>query len=86
MRSRVGLKQIYIFKTETTASAGGLEANVHVGVNADGTYTVSVALPQIQGKMRFRVVEITTTPETGVRPNYNGRSALAQSPGICLLS
>jgi pimeloyl-ACP methyl ester carboxylesterase len=37
-------------KTETTASAGGLEANVHVGVNADGTYTVSVALPQIQGK------------------------------------
>jgi pimeloyl-ACP methyl ester carboxylesterase len=37
-------------KTETTASAGGLEANVHVGVNADGTYTVSVALPQIQGQ------------------------------------
>jgi pimeloyl-ACP methyl ester carboxylesterase len=37
-------------KTETTASAGGLEANVNVGVNADGTYTVSVALPQIQGK------------------------------------
>ncbi|HYG11376.1 MAG TPA: hypothetical protein VD835_15625 [Pyrinomonadaceae bacterium] len=37
-------------KTETTASAGGLEANVHIGVNADGTYTVSVALPQIQGK------------------------------------
>lgn len=37
-------------KTETTATAGGLEANVHVGVNADGTYTVSVALPQIQGK------------------------------------
>jgi pimeloyl-ACP methyl ester carboxylesterase len=37
-------------KTETTASAGGLEANVHVGVNTDGTYTVSVALPQIQGK------------------------------------
>lgn len=37
-------------KTETTASAGGLEANVHIGVNADGTYTVSVALPRIQGK------------------------------------
>jgi pimeloyl-ACP methyl ester carboxylesterase len=37
-------------KTETTGSAGGLEANVHVGVNADGTYTVSVALPEIQGK------------------------------------
>jgi hypothetical protein len=36
-------------KTETTANAGGLEANVHVGVNADGTYTVSVALPRIQG-------------------------------------
>jgi hypothetical protein len=37
-------------KTETTAGAGGLEANVHVGVNADGSYTVSVALPRIQGK------------------------------------
>jgi hypothetical protein len=39
-----------ISKTETTGSASGQEANVHVGVNADGTYTVSVALPQIQGK------------------------------------
>ena len=37
-------------KTETTASAGGLEANVSVGVNADGTYTVGVGLPQIQGR------------------------------------
>ena len=37
-------------KTETTGSAGGLEANVHVGVNTDGSYTVSVALPEIQGK------------------------------------
>lgn len=37
-------------KTETTGNAGGLEANVHVGVNADGTYTVSVGLPQIPGK------------------------------------
>lgn len=39
-----------VSKTETTASAAGQEANVHVGVNTDGTYTVSVALPQIQGK------------------------------------
>lgn len=39
-----------ISKTETSGNAGGLEANAHVGVNADGTYTVSVALPQIQGK------------------------------------
>ena len=37
-------------KTETTGSAGGQEANVNVGVNTDGTYTVSVAVPQIQGK------------------------------------
>jgi len=39
-----------VSKTETTGTASGLEANVHVGVNADGTYSVSVALPQIQGK------------------------------------
>src|SRR5687767_13391582 len=37
-------------KTETTGSQGGLEANVHVGVNTDGTYTVSVATPPIKGK------------------------------------
>jgi pimeloyl-ACP methyl ester carboxylesterase len=37
-------------KTETTGNAGGLEANAHVGVNADGTYTVSVGVPQISGK------------------------------------
>jgi pimeloyl-ACP methyl ester carboxylesterase len=37
-------------KTETTGSAGGLEANVNVGVNADGTYSVSVAVPEIQGR------------------------------------
>ncbi|HEV2707552.1 MAG TPA: hypothetical protein VGV59_16665, partial [Pyrinomonadaceae bacterium] len=36
-------------KTETTGNASGLEANVHVGVNTDGTYTVSVALPPIKG-------------------------------------
>lgn len=37
-------------KTETTGSAGGVGANVSVGVNADGTYTVGVGLPQIKGK------------------------------------
>ncbi|HEY0172395.1 MAG TPA: hypothetical protein VGB98_15340 [Pyrinomonadaceae bacterium] len=37
-------------KTETTGNEGGLEANAHVGVNADGTYTVSVGVPQIKGK------------------------------------
>jgi pimeloyl-ACP methyl ester carboxylesterase len=37
-------------KTETSGNAGGLEANAHVGVNADGTYTVSVGVPQIKGK------------------------------------
>jgi hypothetical protein len=37
-------------KTETSANATGAEANVNVGVNADGTYSVSVGLPQIQGQ------------------------------------
>jgi len=32
-------------------NAGGLEANVNVGVNADDTYTVSVGVPQINGKV-----------------------------------
>jgi pimeloyl-ACP methyl ester carboxylesterase len=39
-----------VSKTETSANASGQEANAHVGVNADGTYTVSVGLPQIQGQ------------------------------------
>jgi pimeloyl-ACP methyl ester carboxylesterase len=38
-----------VSKTETSGSAA-VEANVNVGVNADGTYTVSVAVPQITGK------------------------------------
>ncbi|MGB8507828.1 MAG: hypothetical protein WCD76_05450 [Pyrinomonadaceae bacterium] len=37
-------------KTETHGNAGGVEANVNVGVNTDGTYTVSVGVPQIQGQ------------------------------------
>lgn len=37
-------------KTETSANATGTEANVSVGVNTDGTYTVSVGVPQIQGQ------------------------------------
>ncbi len=38
-------------KTEATASASGLAANVNVGVNQDSTYSVSVALPEIKGKL-----------------------------------
>ena len=36
-------------QTETTGTAT-VDANVNVGVNSDGTYTVSVALPQIAGQ------------------------------------
>ena len=39
-----------ISKTETSGNASGLEANVSVGVNADGSYAISVGVPQIQGK------------------------------------
>ncbi|MBV8856052.1 MAG: hypothetical protein JOZ02_03745 [Acidobacteria bacterium] len=38
-------------RTQTQGSAGGVEANVSVGVNTDGTYTVGVGLPQIKGKI-----------------------------------
>src|SRR5687768_4873380 len=38
-------------KSETkTTGSDKAEANVNIGVNADGTYTVSVALPQIKGE------------------------------------
>ena len=40
----------FLTQTETVGKATGVQANVHVGVNTDGTYTVSVALPEIQGK------------------------------------
>ncbi len=40
----------FLTKTETSANATGAEANVSVGVNTDGTYTVSVGVPQIQGQ------------------------------------
>jgi uncharacterized alpha/beta hydrolase family protein len=39
-------------KTETTGTAEGESANVNVGMNADGSYTLSVALPQIKGKTK----------------------------------
>src|SRR5690606_793127 len=38
--------------TETNGNASGVDANVTIGVNQDGTYTVSVALPQIKGKVK----------------------------------
>lgn len=36
-------------KSEARGQASGVEANVSVGVNDDGTYSVSVGIPQIQG-------------------------------------
>jgi pimeloyl-ACP methyl ester carboxylesterase len=39
-----------VSKTQTTGSASGVEANVSVGVNTDGTYTIGVGLPQIKGR------------------------------------
>ncbi|HJQ35411.1 MAG TPA: hypothetical protein VJ866_24880 [Pyrinomonadaceae bacterium] len=37
-------------KTQTQGSASGVEANVSVGVNSDGTYSVGVGVPQIKGR------------------------------------
>lgn len=36
-------------KSEARGQATGVDANVTVGVNSDGTYAVSVGIPQIQG-------------------------------------
>ncbi|HEX8719938.1 MAG TPA: hypothetical protein VF736_04795 [Pyrinomonadaceae bacterium] len=41
-------------QTATNGNAGGLEANVSVGVNSDGTYSVGVGVPPIQGKTTGR--------------------------------
>lgn len=41
----------FIDKSETRAGASGVEASVSVGVSDDGTYTVSVGLPQIEGQL-----------------------------------
>jgi pimeloyl-ACP methyl ester carboxylesterase len=41
----------FVTKSETTGRATNVEANVNVMVNSDGTYSVSVGLPQIQGKV-----------------------------------
>jgi pimeloyl-ACP methyl ester carboxylesterase len=40
-----------ISKTETTGNQD-VEANINVGVNSDGTYTVSVRVPQIAGQTK----------------------------------
>lgn len=37
-------------KTETTANASGIETSFNVDINSDGTYTVSVGIPQIKGQ------------------------------------
>jgi hypothetical protein len=39
-----------ISKTESSGNASNQEASVSVGVNADGTYSVSVGLPRIKGQ------------------------------------
>lgn len=39
-------------KSETRGQASNVEANVNVGVNNDGTYSVSVGIPQIKGIVR----------------------------------
>ncbi|HEX8237658.1 MAG TPA: hypothetical protein VF600_16995 [Abditibacteriaceae bacterium] len=44
------MKGEFMSKTETSGNASNLEANVNVGINADGTYSVSVGLPEIKGK------------------------------------
>ena len=38
-------------KSEASASEGGVDANVSIGVNDDGSYAVSVGLPQIKGRV-----------------------------------
>jgi len=39
----------FVDKTQTRGTGNGLEAEVHIGEDSDGTYTVSVILPEIEG-------------------------------------
>ena len=39
----------FVSKSETRGNGSGLDADVHVGVDEDGTYRVSIGLPDIKG-------------------------------------
>lgn len=39
----------FVTKSETRASGSGMEADVHVGMNSDGSYSVGVRLPEMKG-------------------------------------
>ena len=39
----------FVSKSETRANGANLEADVHVGVDSDGTYSVGVRLPEVKG-------------------------------------
>ncbi len=41
----------FVSKSETRANGNGLDANVHIGVDTEGTYRVSVGLPEIKGSV-----------------------------------
>lgn len=41
----------FVSKTQTRGSGSNLEADVHIGLDMDGTYRVSVGLPEVQGMM-----------------------------------
>lgn len=41
----------FITKSQTRANGSGLDADVHVGIDADGTYSVGVMLPEIKGSI-----------------------------------
>lgn len=39
----------FVTKSETRANESGVEADVHIGMDSDGTYSVGVRLPEVKG-------------------------------------
>lgn len=62
---------VFLKKSETKANAGGLEANVTVGVNDNGTYGVSIGIPDTRGE--------TTGSESAT---YHGQCKAKESKNV----
>jgi hypothetical protein len=41
----------HVYFRDGITGQGAEEANVHIGVNTDGTYAISVGLPEIKGML-----------------------------------
>lgn len=65
----------FVSKSVTTGTANGLEANVHIGLDSDGTYGVSIGLPDFKGTLSGSETSSFSgqcTPKKGVNNTIAG--------------